>query len=177
MAEYAVNKVAATIEITLEDVKSYLGIDSTTDTWDAQIASVIVIWTETIESWIVSNYLTDDTKTSILTAAKTLYICGQVKNVIPANAVGLAGGMSVREKVGDYEYQIDTKGAASASSGMTGDGMIAQALQILKPYLAEDALTIEQQIKSTTQDHASEFQLERKDSSDNISVSGNMTHW
>jgi hypothetical protein len=166
----------AQIEITADDIKGYLGITATT--YDTQIGSVVTIWTNVVESWITTAYLEDSNLTETLKAGKLLVICGNALNVLPVDACGVAAGMAVKEKVGDdYEYTVDTKSSSANSLKKSGDGMIGQGLQILKPYLAADPFSIEQQIISTTSDYSPEFQLERRDSEGHIVESGNMGLW
>jgi hypothetical protein len=165
----------AQIEITSTDVKSYLGI--TASTYDTQIESVIAIWTNVIESWVAPSSLADSTLTETIKAGKLLIICGNARNVLPADAGGISAGMAVKEKVGDYEYSVDTKSSTAAATRKSGDGMIRQGLQVLNPYLSADPFTVEAQILSTAESYSPEFELERRDETGHITDPGNMNLW
>jgi len=170
--------MAAVLTVTSANIKDYLVITSTT--YDTQIAVILGLWDYTIEDMIQPGYLASTALTNILTLGKLLVIAGQVKSALPATATGSATGTRTTIKMADYEETVENKAQSGSvtSTVVSGDGLIKQGWDMLKPYLTA-AATAEglNQFKSSTSDYAAEASLTRRDANGTVISIGTLEGW
>jgi hypothetical protein len=133
--------MASPIEITKEDVKSYLVITSTD--FDSNLTAMLGVWNNVVDFMIEDTYLNDSNYEDTLKAGKLLFICSKLGDVLPKDIVGRASER-VEFTLGDAKTVTDNR---SSGKVMTSD-----AIQLLRPYLKDESL-----LTSSTEDVIAEF--------------------
>lgn len=156
--------MADVIQITADDMKTYLGV--TVDTYDAQITAITADFSSAIEGRVQSRFLTDTAAAAVIKLAKKQIIGGNLLNVLPMTATTAGESTKTKTQAGRLtieEGESSTQGKTNVNKA--GAAMIQSGEDLLAPYLSQPA---DDSITSSTEDVVCEFRLEQRDSDDTI---------
>jgi len=145
---------------TAADVKAYLGITATT--YDTQIASILTLWLNVLNTQIISTYLADSTYDDVLESGKTLCVAGQVVTRTGAGSSGADAGTKIQ--IGRYTEDNKSSSGSSSSTSSANQTLFDQGMAVLKPYMSGNAtMVLSDYAESSTDDNYGEFQLPKYD--------------